>query len=127
MTDYLNATAIEIALTIHAELPQLLNPGECESVQQKLALLLQRFDSGEDTDDEILTLLASTPPTRRRMSDLYDQENKQRSLPLALPGEISIVSAPQFQCPHCDERWSRDRIGRPIPICSTHKVLLEPV
>jgi hypothetical protein len=38
------------------------------------------------------------------------------------PGDIP---APQYKCPHCDYRWWRDRVGRPIPLCPEHKIQVE--
>lgn len=126
MTDKL--LIIETALSIRPNLSSLLDETTSAQVRQQLDLLLQNIQMGEDVEDDIWELLTNNRKTRRWVTDFQPDTNGVRKGPNAsLPGPPSNMYSPKFKCPHCDESWNRDRIGRPTPLCRIHKVPLELV
>jgi len=124
MTD--NFSILETALAIRPRLWQLLGTEAGEQMRQELDELLQQAQAGEAVEDSIWELLTGTRATRNWVTQFQQTNATQKGYDRPA-GSISEISARQFKCPQCDETWSRDRIGRPTPLCRTHNVPLEPV
>ncbi|MEH1920871.1 hypothetical protein [Nostoc sp.] len=123
MTD--NLSILETALAIRPHFSQLLDIEAGEQMRQQLDQLLQQVQAGESVEDSILELLTDERATGTWVTEFQQANATQKGFdPLA--GNISKISAPRFKCPLCDYTWSRDRIGRPTPLCRTHNVPLEP-
>ena len=122
MTD--NLSIRETALAIRPWLSQLLGTEAGEKMRQQLDQLLQQAEAGESVENYIWDLLTDTRATRNWVTQFQQPNQKGFN---SLPGSISEISAPKFKCPFCDKTWSRDRIGRPTPICKQHNIPLEPV
>ncbi len=121
MTD--NLSILETALAIRPHLSKLLGFEEGEQMRQQLDQLLQQAQAGESVEDPIWDLLTDTEATCTWVTQFQQTNQKNFN---SLPGSISEISARKFKCPLCDYTWSRDRIGRPTPLCEVHKVPLEP-
>lgn len=122
MTD--NLSILETALAIRPHLCQLLDAEAGEQMRQQLDQLLQQAQAGESVENLIWDLLTDTRATRTWVTQFQQTNQKNFN---SLPGPISEISARKFKCPHCDYTWSRDRIGRPTPLCPTHNLPLDPV
>ncbi len=126
MTD--NLSILETALAIRPHLSQLLGTEAGEQMRQELDQLLKQAQAGEAIEDSIWELLTDTRATRNWVTQFQQTNATQKGLnPLA--GDISPISAREFKCPQCEYTWSRDRIGRPTPLCPNHpnqNVPLEP-
>ncbi|MEH2050402.1 hypothetical protein [Nostoc sp.] len=121
-----NVSIFETALAIRPHLSQLLGTEAGEQMRQQLDQLLKQAQAGESIEDSIWDLLTDTRATRNWVTQFQQTNGTQKGFnPLA--GDISEISARQFKCPQCDYTWSRDRIGRPTPLCEVHNVPLEPV
>lgn len=124
MTD--NLSILETALAIRPHLWQLLGTEAGEQVRQQLDQLLQQAQAGESVENLIWELLTDTRAARNWVTQFQQSNATQRGFN-SLPGNPSEISAREFKCPQCDYTWSRDRIGRPTPLCPIHNVPLEPV
>lgn len=122
MTD--NFSILETALAIRPHLSQLLGMEAAEQMRQELDQLLQQAQAGEFVEDSIWELLTDTRATRNWVTE-FQQTNANQKGFNSLPGDPSEISAPEFKCPLCDYTWSRDRIGRPTPLCPTDNIPLE--
>ncbi|MBF2089085.1 MAG: hypothetical protein IGR80_12915 [Synechococcales cyanobacterium K44_A2020_017] len=153
MSDIDNLVVLETALAIRPHLSNLLEPQTASHVQDRLDQLLQQIQThgSEDTSaDQIWDLLTGYKATQiwitQFQPSLAHKEGAEDSLGKlysisfsrgilgpgcrvgdlsGLPGDISSVSYHQFKCPLCDHTWSRDRVGRPTPLCPTHQIPLE--
>lgn len=121
-----NLSILETALAIRPHLPQRLNPPESAQTQQQLDHLLRQLQAGAAVEDEIWDLLTAAKATQTWSTEFQQTRASQKALS-PLPGDSSGVSYHQFKCPLCDYIWSRDRGGRPTPLCPTHGVPLELV
>ena len=121
MTEY--HLVLEFALIIRPHLTDLLGAEEGERMQRQLDQLLYQFHNGGDVEDDIWDLLTEARTTRTWITQ-YQPTSATRGLE-PLPGRASNIQAPQFKCPRCDYHWSRDRVGRPTPLCPIHKIPLQ--
>jgi hypothetical protein len=120
-------TIIATTLAIRPHLNELLRSDKGEQTRQQIDQLLQRFQAGEDVENDIWDVLTDDPILRRWTTKAQQANNSQKSGGSGLPGSMTKVSVPWFKCPHCDESWPRDRVGRPVPLCKVHNVPLDPV
>jgi hypothetical protein len=121
MTD--NLSILETALAIRPHLSELLGTEAGEQMRQQLDQLLQQAQSGESVENLIWDLLTDTRATRTWVTQFQPTPQKGFN---SLPGQSSKISAHKFKCSSCDYTWSRDRIGRPTPLCPTHNLPLDP-
>lgn len=121
-----NLLILETALTIRPELSRLLGIEGGEQMCQQLDQLLQQAQAGEPIEISIQDLLMGKRATGTWVTEFQERNATQRGFN-SLPGNPSDISAREFKCPQCDYTWSRDRIGRPTPLCKVHDVPLEPI
>jgi hypothetical protein len=134
---YTDQDLLEAARTIRSELPDLLDSETAQSLDDRLAKLLNQVpldlrDLHYETISAIVTQVEEslkTPESTKTWlkSFLIDSSNHQRQSFEPLPGNASYVATDKYICPHGDYRWSRRSIGQPIPRCPTHNVLLIPI
>ncbi|MDJ0707664.1 MAG: hypothetical protein QNJ46_30680 [Leptolyngbyaceae cyanobacterium MO_188.B28] len=121
-------SVLESALAIRSHLTDLLGSESGEQMQRQLDQLLQQFQDGDDVEDDIWELLTEARTTRTWVTQYQTQYQPitytQKGLE-PLPGHASNIQAPQFKCPRCDYHWSRDRVGRPTPLCPIHGIPLQ--
>lgn len=130
MSDIDNLVVLETALAIRPHLSNLLEPQTAAHVQELLDQLLQQIQihGSEDTSaDQIWDLLTDYKATQTWITQFQPSLAREKGAKGStnLPGDISSVSYRQFKCPLCDHTWSRDRVGRPTPLCPTHQIPLE--
>lgn len=118
----------ETALAIRPHLPELLGAEAGEQMRQQLDQLLQQVEAGESVEDQIWDQIWDllTNPRKTRIWVTNYQQTNQKSFH-SLPGQISMIAAPQFKCPLCNYTWSRQRQGIPTPYCPQHRLPLELV
>ena len=115
---------LDIAHEIRPLLPELLGE-EAEAVDQALARLLERAESGEDVSYEIRVLLGKYEATDRwkrdrlkgNMSDVSDEKY------YPLPGKTDTPEAVEYACPvpGCSSpHWFPVDAGDVIPSCEIH-------
>ena len=119
---------LDIAHEIRPRLPELLGE-EAEAVDQALARLLERAESGEDVNYEIRVLLGKYEATdswkRDRLNHLEgkrDDAADEKFIPLA--GDLAKTpDAVEYACPvpGCSTpHWSPVDAGDVIPSCEIH-------
>lgn len=112
-----SAPILEAAKSIRQFLPSLLE-GQASEFDQQLSDLLNRHQAGEPLDNQITSLLASNPETRKWMRDFLNTVRGNNGFN-RLPG-ITSISAPRYSCPHGDYIWHHIDSSDPIPLCPTH-------
>ena len=122
---YSSAELLVAAKTIRPFLPDLLDQDTAEDMDRQLAALITGCQAGQPQENKIADLLSREAPTREWMArflatDLTVVRGWER-----LPG-ISAPGAPKYICPEGDYIWYRLDSSEPIPVCPTHKILLEP-
>jgi hypothetical protein len=112
---------------IARELPELLPAGHAE-IATRLDMLLARANRGDDVGDEILELLASTEPTRRRIDELLPVEEFDKALTDVpdFPGFGDPVEAIVYACPQCDYEYPVVEVGEVVPACPRDGNTLSP-
>ena len=124
---------LDIARDIRSRLPELLGE-KAETVDQALAKLLERAESGEDVEYEIRVLLGEHKATdqwkRDRLGEKgLDSVEKGFSPPAGDMAETP--NAAKYTCPieGCrSSPWFPIDVGDPVPSCKTHhNVLFQPV
>jgi hypothetical protein len=116
---------VELAEAIRPDLPVL-----APDTVGELDRLLDQLRSGEPVNDDVLELLTSTAPLRRRVNELLptveDVEKGGAGYGFQeMPGHGEPVSATIYVCPHGDYRYPVLEVGEPIPLCPNHKVPLD--
>jgi len=125
---------LDIAHEIRPLLPELLGE-EAEAVDQALARLLERAESGEDVNYQIRVLLGKYEATdswkRDRLNRLkgnrYDASDEKYH---RLPGKTGTPDAVEYACPvpGCSvPHWFLVDAGDVIPSCEIHGDKFEPV
>jgi hypothetical protein len=117
---------VEAARSIRPYLNELI-PAEAEQVDNELAGYLNEGAATRNSN-RLLATLRRHEPTREWVSEFL-----QKRLPPAVtrafefrqpPGDPAAVSATKYVCPQGDYSWYRVSIGRPIPNCPTHGLML---
>ena len=129
MTD--SISILDIAHDIRPLLPELLGE-EAEAVDQALARLLERAESGEDVNYEIRVLLGKYEATDRWKRDCLKGNSSDFSDEkfYPLPGETGTPDAVEYACPvpGCSsQHWFQVDAGDVIPSCEIHDKKFEPV
>lgn len=122
---------LDIAHEIRPLLPELLGE-EAEVVDQALAGLLERAESGEDVNYEIRVLLGKYAATdrwkrNRLKGNSFDISGETYS---PLPGKHGTPDAVEYACPvpGCSsQHWFPVDAGDVIPSCEIHDKKFEPV
>ena len=123
---------LDIAHEIRPLLPELLGE-EAEAVDQALARLLERAESGEDVNYEIRVLLGKYEATDRwkrdRLKGNSSDVSDEKYYPL--PGKMTDTpDAVEYACPvpSCSSpHWFPVDAGDVIPSCEIHGDKFEPV
>ncbi|NEZ66348.1 hypothetical protein D0962_26915 [Leptolyngbyaceae cyanobacterium CCMR0082] len=120
----LSAKILEAAKTIRQFLPNLLE-GQASEFDQQLAALINRHLAGEPLGNQITSLLASNPETRKWMRDFLSIDSGQTRGGVfnPLPG-LPNIDAPRYICPEKDYIWHHIDSSDPIPRCPTHNFSL---
>ncbi|MFO1433811.1 MAG: hypothetical protein U1F76_27565 [Candidatus Competibacteraceae bacterium] len=123
---------LDIAHEIRPLLPELLAE-EAEAVDQALAGLLERAESGEDVNYDIRVLLGKYEATdrwkRKRLKGNRYEASDEKYMPLA--GDLAETpDAVEYACPvpGCSSpHWFPVDAGDIIPSCEIHGNKFEPV
>jgi hypothetical protein len=119
---------LETALSIRPDLRTILGQESGLIMLQQLDSLLREVETNEDVADNIWELLTDTRETQTWVTDFQKNHHTEKSAGKDFgSNSMSCIAAIVFKCPQCDETWSRDRIGRPTPVCSTHNIPLEKI
>lgn len=115
---------LELAEAIRPDLPALA-PDTADQLDE----LLDQLRFGEPVNDDVLELLTSTAPLRRRVNELLPSEADAEKGGAdygfqEMPGHGEPVAATSYVCPHGDYRYPVLEVGEPIPVCPNHKVPL---
>jgi hypothetical protein len=118
----------DIVESAHAIRPHLgfLAGAAAEGIGAQLAALLEKAGQGEPVASDILELLAGNDATRawlaRHLLTRSPAEWAKSYLPA--PGGGEPLPTPRYRCPKGDYIWFRHTLGRDIPKCPTHKLVL---
>jgi hypothetical protein len=122
------------ARSVRWYLPDLVGP-DADRVDGELSgLLAERWD--EEVGARLRGLMESTEGTSAFLEAVLDDAPDFRPPQVrsgafkgaaysGLAGDIGAVNAPMYRCPvGNDYDWWRPAAGTPIPMCSTHRVVL---
>jgi hypothetical protein len=126
METYKPEDVLEAARSIRPELKRLL-AAQAESVDARLAGLLEQARRGKRVQTAILELLSAHERTRKwttRFLKRRHQEGGVRAY-APLPGSMRPVAAQKYVCPKGDYIWYRRSVAVPVPLCPTHSVPLK--
>jgi len=118
----------DVARAIRPYLPSLVGERATE-IDGRLRRLLQQASRGEDVEEEILVVLASSPQTHNWAAGMLgDEEGLPPELQATraddyagLPGAGEPVDAVRYLCP-VDRAyaWWQTFVGDPVPDCPDH-------
>jgi hypothetical protein len=113
---------LEGTRSIRPYLPDLLGT-EAEEVDRQLAELLEKANTEQKVDQQILEILKSRPKTRNWMAEFLSPKQQSKGWQ-QLPGSSGAVSARKYVCPQGDYVWYRRSAGILVPSCPTHGNLI---
>jgi hypothetical protein len=122
---YSRDAILEAASAIRPYLSTLLG-ADATTIDDQVASLIARGQSGEGIENLLLDLLVENDATRvwieaflreRRPPDAYRTYNP-------LLGKLSSVNIPKYACPYRDYIWFRRSVELPVPQCPTHGLTL---
>ena len=126
---YKDKDVLEGACAIRPYLTKLLETAKANQIDEKLAELLDKSQTGQKVDNRILKLVANQEATRTWMAAFLEHNVPPEVARFysPLPGQVSTVSGvARYVCPQGDYVWYRRSVGEPIPLCPTHQLELIP-
>ena len=116
---------VQLAEAVRPDLP-VLAPEAVDNLDR----LLDQLRSGEPVNDDVLELLTSTAPLRRRINELLPAEDDVEKGGgdygfQEMPGHGEPVATTFVVCPHGDYGYPVLGVGEPIPLCPNHNVPLD--
>ncbi|WP_448570224.1 hypothetical protein [Trichothermofontia sp.] len=117
---------LEAARTIRPYLGELLETEIADPIDTQLAELLTQSDTQTAIANNVLELLSAQDTTREWAFNFLQNQQQPEHLRAwsPLPGDMSIVNAAKYSCPHGDYVWYQPRVGIEPPACPTHKCFL---
>lgn len=115
------AQVLDCARTIRPFLPELLPAEEAATLDQQLAILLAQAKAGDIVVAPILEALKRHVSTRSWAAEFLSPEPVSKGPgDTQLPGRMSALSAPRYECPEGDYVWYQRSVGSPVQPCPTH-------
>ena len=115
---------LEGARSIRPYLAELLGMN-AEQVDQQLADLLARAETGQEVDKQILELLKSDEETYYWIAEFLSEPPESKGFQ-QLPGQGRTQQTQKYICPIGNDYTYYRRSGESIKICPTHNVALIP-
>jgi hypothetical protein len=104
-------------------LPELVGSELAQTIDDKLAELLEQAQTEQQVHEQILELLKRHPATRHWIAEFLSPKQVSKGYE-PLPGSGGAIAAQKFICPKGDYVWYQRAVGASTPTCPTHGELI---